>query len=95
MRAAKWCVYRILKILDTGRPLPVGEGLIAEILTDVDLEVTHRELRRALDYLQSKEYVEIVKPKDGTHWLCKLTAKAIDYLEDSDIVEQGIARPGV
>ena len=85
--------YRILAILDAGRPLPVGESLILDILIDADLDATMNDVRRALQYLNDKRFVEIVK--HPTHWDARLLPDGIDYLEDSDARDVGIVRPSV
>lgn len=87
--------YRILKILDAGRPLPVGEGLINSILVDADLGATQQDVRKALQYLADKDYLEIELPKRGvsTHWSATLQPKGVDYLENVDMDDIGIARP--
>lgn len=83
--------YRILKVLDAGRPYPVGDGLLVEVLVDADLNVTQHETRRALQYLCDKGYVEI---KDQhTHWEARLLPRGVDYLENAAIQDDGIARP--
>jgi len=92
MRAQRRMVrYRILKILDTSRPLPVGESLINEILIDADLGATSQDIRKALQYLCDKGFVDI-KEMPG-RWESRLLPAGVDYLENSDVVEAGIARP--
>lgn len=87
--------YRILKILDAGRPLPVGEGLIGSILIDADLDATESDVRKALQYLEDKGFVEIEMPKRGinSHWSARLLPTGVDYIENAHIDEPGIARP--
>ena len=87
--------YRILKILDAGRPLPVGEGLINTILIDADLSATQSEVRRALQYLQDKNYLEVEMPKRGVsvHWSARLLPTGVDYIENVSMEDPGIARP--
>lgn len=87
--------YRILKILDAGRPLPVGENLIADILIDADLDATQNDVRKALQYLQDKNYLAIEMPKRGvsTHWSARLLPTGVDYIENIHIDDAGIARP--
>ena len=83
--------YRILKVLDVGRPYPVGDGLLVDVLVDADLNVTQHETRRALQYLCDKGYVDI---KDhGSHWEARLLPKGVDYIEISHTEDDGIARP--
>jgi len=83
--------YRVLKILDAGRPLPVGEGLIKDILGDADLEATSQDIKKALQYLCDKNFVEIKKMPG--YWEARLLPFGVDYLENPDIEETGIARP--
>lgn len=86
--------YRILKILDAGRPYPVGEGLLVEVLADADLRVTQHESRKALQYLSDKGYLAITEPPGGAYWEARLLPPGIDYLENPNTDDQGIARPG-
>lgn len=86
--------YRILKILDAGYPYPVGEGLMVEVLADADLRVTQMEARKALQYLADKGYVALEEPKGGTHWEAQLLPPGVDYLQNAEIDDFGIARPG-
>lgn len=86
--------YRILKILDAGRPYPVGEGLIVEVLDDVDLAVTQHEARKALQYLSDKGYVAIKEPPGAAYWEARLLPPGVDYLENPLAEDFGIARPG-
>lgn len=86
--------YRILKVLDAGRPYPVGEGLLVEVLGDLDLQATAHEIRRALQYLADKSFVEVAEPRGMQHWEARLLPAGVDYLEDPHAVDPGIARPG-
>lgn len=88
---ARMTRYRILRILDVGRPMPVGEGLIAQILVDADLQVTQVGIRRALQYLADKQYVELSRAPE--YWDERLLPAGVDYLENQHIVDPGIARP--
>lgn len=92
-RMARW---RILRILYTGRPYPVGEGLIAEVMNDADLAMTMTEIRSAIQYLQGKGYVtykEVRVPGEGTHWEAMLESKGVDFLEYTIEDDPGISRP--
>lgn len=90
---AKMARYRILKILDAGRPLPVGEGLIGEILIDADLQVTPIAIRRELQYLSDKGYIDLKNSQGAEFWEAKICPKGIDYLEDAQMQDPGISRP--
>lgn len=85
--------YRILKILDAGRPHPVGEGLISEVLVDADLSVSPNSIRKALQYLADKGYVHLSEPRGASHWEARLLPKGVDYIEDDASEDPGIARP--
>lgn len=94
-RMARW---RIMKTLDIGRPLPIGEGLMLEVIADADLELTITGLKRSLQYLAGKGYVTlktIRQPGDLDHVEIALTAKGIDFVEGSIDDDPGIARPSV
>ena len=83
--------YRILMILDAGRPIPVGEGLINETLSDADLGASPKDIRKALQYLCDKKFIDIQKMPG--HWDARLLPVGVDYLENPNIQEIGIARP--
>jgi len=85
--------YRILKVLDAGRPYPVGEGLLVEVLGDADLRVTQHEIRRALQYLADKKFLQVKEVSVGQHWEARLLPPGIDYLENPTAESRGIARP--
>lgn len=82
--------YRILKILDAGRPYPVGEGLIELVMIDADLNASKMESRKALQYLCDKKYVDL---ETKEVWEARLLPYGVDYLENPDIDDVGIARP--
>lgn len=84
--------YRILRILEAGRPLPVGEGLISQCLDDQDLQPTLQGIRRALQYLADKGYCEL-DTESETHWQARLLPPGVDFLEDPRAADPGIARP--
>lgn len=83
--------YRVLAILQAGYPFPTGEGLIADVLVDADLQATQTDIRKALTYLADKDYLELTTKLD--HWEAKLTSEGVDYLENRDMKDVGIARP--
>ena len=92
-RMARW---RVMKTLDIGRPLPIGEGLMLEGIADADLELTITQLKRNLQYLEGKDYVKLTmikQPGDHDHIEIALTAKGIDFVEGSIADDPGIARP--
>lgn len=82
--------WRILKVLDSGRPAPVPESLALRVMGDVKLGVTPSELRREIDYLEARQLVEVTK---NDEWLCELTRVGIDVVEYTVPCDPGIARP--
>ncbi len=86
---ARW---RILRILDSGRPVGVNEDVIARVLRDVKLPLTMQGLRRELTYLQGLGLAEIEDQETET-WAAKLTARGVDVVEYTVTAPAGIARP--
>ena len=84
--------WRILRVLDAGRPLPVSETLIYRAMHDVSLPTSPRELRRELDYLESSRLVQI-EERDCPEWLVRLTSAGVDVVEYSTPAPAGIKRP--
>lgn len=84
--------WRILRILDAGRPLPVSEGTILLALNDAKLSLTAAELRRELDYLDDRKLVRLLD-QDTQCWAAELTHYGVDVVEYTVPVLPGIARP--
>lgn len=84
--------YRVLAILDVGRPFPVGETLIAKVLNDIDLQATQTDIRRAMQYLADKGLIELSSPRDR-HWEARLLPDGVDYVEGHRDDDPGILRP--
>lgn len=82
--------WRILIILNSGRPIGASEGLIFQILDELNLLRTPQDIRRELDYLRDKDLVEL---EQGNVWQAKLTAQGIDVVEYTLACPPGIARP--
>lgn len=83
--------WLILQCLNCSRPIGAGEMLLITALQDVAL-ITQQELRRELDYLKSRELVELTGI--GTQqWHAKLSRHGIDVAEYTIECEAGIARP--
>ncbi len=88
---ARW---RILKVLDIGRPSPVAETLIWRHLTgDLKLPITPHGVRRELDYLEERGLVKIAGRGDSPLWLAEMTRDGIDVVEYTVGCDAGIARP--
>lgn len=84
--------YRILKILDAGRPYPVGEGLIGQVLVDCDLQPSPDRIRRAMQYLADKGFIEL-DTVSQPHWQGRLLPAGVDFLENPRATDPGIAKP--
>lgn len=83
--------WRILKVLDSGRPHSVDESLLLNVLNDAQVALTPSELRRELDYLRDRKLLE-VEVRDG-QWCASLTHYGVDVVEYTVDVLPGIARP--
>ena len=89
--------WRILKTLDAGRPVPLKDDLLLDVIKDCDLEITRKGLLRALNYLEEKGYVKTNKKNIhgvGEITESSLTAKGIDFVDYT--IQQddpGIKRP--
>lgn len=86
---ARW---RILRVLDAGRPRAVSETLILRAMQDIELPVTPHGLRRELDYLRDRGLITI-RGKEEPTWLAELTRYGIDVVEYTIPCEPGISRP--
>lgn len=84
--------WRILRILDAGRPIGVGESIIARVLSDTKLDGAPDAVRRELDYLCGLGLAEVSELDDGT-WHARLTADGVDVVEYTAVAPAGIARP--
>lgn len=86
---ARW---RILRVLDAGRPLPVSESVIWRVLQDINLPITPHGLRRELDYLRDRKLITVMD-EDQPTWSAELTRYGVDIVEYTIPCEAGIARP--
>ena len=53
---ARW---RILRVVDAGRPIAVSEQIVWRVLTDIKILLSLNQLRRELAYLRDLELVEL------------------------------------
>jgi Fe2+ or Zn2+ uptake regulation protein len=86
---ARW---RILRVLDAGRPIAVSENIILRVLNDVKLPIGPAAVRRELDYLRARGLAEIEDGEEET-WFARLTASGVDIVEYNAPAPVGIARP--
>lgn len=84
--------WLILETLNAARPVGANEGLILNTVSAVQCDVTALELRRELDYLESRELAEITGKKTPM-WHAELTRIGVDVVEYTVDCDAGIARP--
>jgi hypothetical protein len=84
--------WRILRVLDAGRPYPVSETVIYRALHDVSLPTTPRELRRDLAFLEDLRLVEL-DSVERPEWSAKLTAEGVNVVEYAIDAPAGVSRP--
>lgn len=84
--------WLILDALNAARPLGANEHLVLSIAREVIPDVTPRELRRELDYLEERGLARI-RNNDTPTWHAELTRDGIDVAEYTVDCDPGIARP--
>ena len=86
---ARW---RILRVLDAGRPIAVSETIVWRVLHDIRLPMSVNSVRREITYLRDLALLEI--EGEGTEiWFAKLTAQGVDVVEYTANAPAGVARP--
>jgi hypothetical protein len=86
---ARW---RILRVLDAGRPIAVSEQIVWRVLNDIKIPFSLMAVRRELEYLCERDLITI-EGEDSETWFGKLTRTGIDIVEYTIPCEPGIARP--
>jgi len=86
---ARW---RMLRVIDAGRPIAVSEQIIWRVLADIKLRLSLNSIRRELSYLSALELVEL-EGEDTDTWFAKLTAKGVNVVEYTIAPPAGVARP--
>lgn len=86
---ARW---RILRVLDAGRPIAVSETIVWRVLADIKLPLTLNTLRRELSYLRDLGLLEVDGEEHET-WYARLTAAGVDVVEYTIAAPAGVARP--
>lgn len=86
---ARW---RILRVLDAGRPVPVSESIIWRVVSETNIQMSLNAIRRELTYLHDLGLLEI-EGQDSEHWFAKLTAAGVDVVEYTVAAPAGVARP--
>lgn len=86
---ARW---RMLRVIDAGRPIAVAESIIWRVLVDIHLPFSLNAVRRELTYLRDLGILEL-QGEDTDTWFAKLTARGVDVVEYNCKAPAGIARP--
>jgi hypothetical protein len=86
---ARW---RILRVLDAGRPIAVSENIVWRVLHDIRLPMSVTSVRREIAYLRDLRLIE-VEGDDTETWFAKLTAQGVDVVEYTLTAPAGVARP--
>jgi len=86
---ARW---RILRVVDAGRPVAVCEQIVWRVLTDIKLGLSLNQVRRELSYLRDLGLLEL-EGEDSDIWFAKLTALGVDVVEYTAKAPAGVARP--
>jgi hypothetical protein len=86
---ARW---RILRVLDAGRPIGVSEKIVWRVLDDVRLPLGLTGVRRELDYLRNSGLIEL-EGEGSSEWYAKLRARGVDVVEYTIDAPPGVARP--
>lgn len=84
--------WLMLSALDAARPLGANEHLILSVVRELIADLTPRELRRELDYLEGRGLVQLAH-QDAPIWHAELTRAGIDVVEYTCDCDAGIARP--
>jgi hypothetical protein len=85
---ARW---KVLLVVDAGRPIGVNEGIICRVLSDLKEPFSRDEVRRELDYLRELGLVEVGEADDV--WFAKATAQGLAVVEYTAPAPAGVARP--
>jgi hypothetical protein len=86
---ARW---RMLRVVDAGRPIAVSEQIIWRVLADIKLSLSLNTVRRELAYLRDLGLLELEGEGSET-WFAKLTASGVDVVEYNFPSPTGVARP--
>jgi hypothetical protein len=86
---ARW---RMLRVVDAGRPIAVSEQIIWRVLADIKLSLSLNAVRRELAYLRDLGLLELESEETET-WFAKLTANGVDVVEYNFPSPAGVARP--
>lgn len=84
--------WYIILALNNARPSELVEHIVQSTMRELFPDTTPMEVRRALDYLASRDLINVRKVATGIWW-ASLTRHGVDLAEYSIDCEPGIARP--
>lgn len=84
--------WTIVLTLNNARPIGAFEEVILSIIQSVNPDATALEVRREIDYLESRRLVT-VEGKSSGRWFAELTRHGVDIAEYTVDCDPGIARP--
>jgi hypothetical protein len=84
--------WQIILTLNNARPIGAYEELIGTVVRSTYENTSREELRREMDYLESRELIKIRRQPDN-RWHADLTRCGIDLAEYTSDCEPGIGRP--
>ena len=84
--------WNLLNTLNKARPYTSNEQFLLEVMRAIYPDATALEIRRELDYLESRDLVKVFTDPLG-QVSADLTRYGIDIAEYTVPVEPGIARP--
>ena len=86
--------WHLLDLANLSRPNGINVVAMLPVIQAVYADATQQEVRRELDYLESREMVTIAKdPLDN--WFVDLTRTGIDFAEYTIDAQPGVARPRI
>jgi len=84
--------WYILRALNAARPEGASESIVLSALQGIPIDITQKELRRELDYLEARDLIEVEGRKTPV-WYAKTNRDGIDVVEYTVECHPGIARP--
>src|ERR1700691_2340347 len=84
--------WRMLRVVDAGRPIAVSEQIIWRVLADIKLSPSLNTGRRELAYLRDLGLLEL-EGESGETGCAKLPAAGVDVVEYTCPSPAGVARP--
>lgn len=84
--------WYLLLTLYNAQPVGCYEEVLLSTISGIYPDVTALEIRREINYLETRELIDIHK-ESGGRWFSQLSRTGIDIAEYTVACEPGIARP--